>query len=103
MGPVEVKCKAFKRIFHSLVADKLSKIEQDGQNTVAAMWELTKPAVKIKAIEMGSCIKYEQNKKEISLRALLQTLTEQESKQPGAYRDDISTTKQKLEIIDEER
>lgn len=89
--------------FSNVVKGQISKIEQGSQDTVLEMWELTKQATKIKAIERASCIRFEQNEKETSLRELLKTLTEQEGKQPGVYKDDIWQTKQKLEILDEER
>ncbi|CAN7945418.1 unnamed protein product [Ixodes pacificus] len=72
-------------------------------NDYALKWEQFEQEIKMKAMERASAIKYRERKLESFLRGNLELLIGEESRSSGIYKDDISTLKSKLEVLDKER
>lgn len=89
--------------FTRIVKEEIEKINPSKNMHLWQQWELCKETIKIKAIERATCIRFEEKQKETELRTLLRTLLKQEARAPGKWIEDIRKTKQKLELIDEDR
>lgn len=89
-------------IFTDTVKEKIEEFKNE-DNKIGEQWELFKEAIKVKAIERSSCIRYEEKMKEGMLRHTLQRLTIEEGKTPGVFKDDIGKLEHQLELMDEER
>lgn len=90
-------------VFASYTTEKLNEFQIDEDNLIFQKWEVCKGDIKMKAIERSCCLRYEEKIKEMTLRTNLKKLTTLESRMPGVFKDDIRQTKQKIELIDQDR
>lgn len=90
-------------VFIRYVTNAIAKFDKGYYKKVGEHWELFKQEVKMKAIERSGAIKHKQESVEKVLRANLGTFISEECRQPGTFTEDISTIKQKLELIDREK
>ncbi|CAN7951068.1 unnamed protein product, partial [Ixodes pacificus] len=90
-------------VFTDQVQAVIENIVNGKQLEYGARWELAEQEIKMIALERASAIKRDERKNEMFLRNNLQTLLKEECRMPGAFKDDISSLKDKLEILDRER
>lgn len=89
--------------FVDAMQETFNEMLTENFETKAEKWECLKEKVKMKALDRSNCLKYERQMKETSLQKTLQQLIALESRNPGAWTDDVRSIKAQIEQLDKER
>ena len=84
-------------VFTAQVQAAVETLESQNKLRYGVRWELFKQEIKMKALERAGVLKSTERSNEMLSRNNLRILLKEETKMPGAFKDDISCVKDKLE------
>ena len=94
-----LKDEVFNRLFIEAIEDLATRTSEGWGHK----WELFKQTIKLKALERASTLRHAEKELEARLRDHLHQLIAAECTQAGTFSEEMKSTKQKLELIDQER
>lgn len=90
-------------VFVEAIKEAIVSLLSEGSENCEEKWEHFKQCVKLKAMERGSIIQFQNRQEENSLRQHLEKLLRGEAGRSETFTEDVRDIKQKLEVIDQEK